>query len=279
MLSTLPRIAMFRLAALTLLPALIFALLPGALQAAAVKPDVRYVPTHEDAVHRMLEMADAGPGDRLVDLGSGDGRIVIQAVRDWGVDFATGIEIDPALVQKARSRAQAAGVADTTRFLEQDLFETDFSDASIVTMYLLESLNLKLRPVILDTLRPGTRVVSHVFGMGDWKPDAHVVARGMHAYMWVIPAQVAGQWRIETADGERFTVRFDQRYQKLEGSYRETGIDMGMSFARLKGTEIRFTAQGRHFLAEVDGNRMQGRAERGVVTSWRAERIEPEPAS
>lgn len=247
--------------------------------ALAAQPDVRYVPTHNDAVHRMLELAAAAPGDRLVDLGSGDGRIVIQAVRDWGVDFATGIEIDSALVQRAREAAEAAGVGERTRFVEQDLFLSDFSDATVVTMYLLESLNLRLKPHVLETLKPGTRIVSHVFGMGEWKPDHALTARGMHVYKWIVPARVAGDWRIETAEGESFTVRFDQRYQHVEGSYRQDGIDMSMGFAAVDGSRVRFSAHERHFVGEVEGDIMSGEAGPGTVPAWRAIRIAPGDAS
>lgn len=241
---------------------------------ALANADVPYLPTHHDAVHRMLEMADAGPGDRVFDLGSGDGRIVIQAVRDWDVAEATGIELDPALIQQAEQAARKAGVERRTRFLQADLFTSDFSDATIVTMYLLESLNLRLKPVLLDALKPGTRLVSHVFRMGDWAPDATVVARGIPSHLWIVPAKVDGLWHIEIENGQTFTVNLEQRFQDIDGSYVKDGIDMGLSFAALRGSEIRFSAHGMHFIGDVQGDTIHALPGRGTVPAWSAARLE-----
>lgn len=248
-------------------------LLPSIAATAEVKLDVPYIVTHSDTVHRMLEMAELRPDDVLVDLGSGDGRIVIQAALDWGIRDGLGVDIDPERVAEARAAAQAAGVDDRVRFIQGDLFELDFSNATVLTMYLLEALNLRLRPVILERLAPGTRVVSHVFGMGDWKPDQTVVSRGIPAHLWIVPAQIQGKWRIDYPDGRHEIVDFYQRYQEIEGSYLVEGNTHGMNFAELRGTQIRFSARERHFIGRIDGEHMSGVAGPGVVPQWRAERI------
>lgn len=237
------------------------------------KLDVVYVPTPHDAVHRMLEMADVKPDDRLIDLGSGDGRIVVQAARDWGVKDAMGVDIDPQRIAEANENARAAGVQDRVRFVEQDLFTLDFSNATVVTMYLLDSLNLKLRPVILDKLKPGTRVVSHVFSMGDWEPDQTIMVRGLNAFLWIVPTKVKGNWRIDMPDGSGITVSLVQDFQKIDGTYSVDGGNNGLSFAVLRGDEIRFSAAGHHFIGKVDGDVMTGVSGPGTVTGWRAKRI------
>jgi SAM-dependent methyltransferase len=150
-------------------------------------PDVVFVPTPPAVVHAMLEVARVTPQDLVVDLGSGDGRIVIAAAKDFGAR-AIGIEIDAELIEQARENARRAGVADRVQFLQQNLFEADISRATVVTLYLMPMLNLKLRPRLLRSLEPGTRVVSHAFDMGDWKPDTELAVEGRHVYFWVVPA-------------------------------------------------------------------------------------------
>src|SRR3546814_396088 len=137
----------------------------------------------------MLEMAAVKPDDVLYDLGSGDGRIVIAAIRDFGVERAVGIDIDPRRIDESNVNAMAAGVADRAEFKVADLFQTDFSDADVVTMYLLSRVNLKLRPRLLDELKPGTQLVSHQFTMDDWKPDAEATADGRSLYHWVVRSE------------------------------------------------------------------------------------------
>lgn len=153
-------------------------------------PDVIYVPTPPEVVEAMLKVADVKKGDVLYDLGSGDGRIVITAARDLGVR-GVGIDIDPKRIEEANENAQKEGVADRVKFLQQDLFESDFSDATVVTLYLLPSLNLKLRPKLMKELKPGTRIVSHSFDMGDWKPEKTLDVNGRMVYFWTIPANGA----------------------------------------------------------------------------------------
>ena len=150
-----------------------------------VAPDAPYVSTPAVVVQRMLDLAEVGPGDVLYDLGSGDGRIVIAAARRGA--RAVGVEIDPDLVLESRTRSQAAGVEDRVTFLCQDLFDTDFSEATIVTLYLLPGLNMKLRPKLLAELRPGARVVSNSFHMGDWAPERTARVGGARLVLWVVP--------------------------------------------------------------------------------------------
>lgn len=151
--------------------------------------DVPYKSTRRDVVALMLDMGEIGPGDTVIDLGTGDGRILIAAAKERGAK-GLGVDIDKVLVAQARDNARDAGVADRVRFEATDLFETDLRSADVVTMYLLPEVNLRLRPRLFDQLRPGTRVVSHAFDMGDWKPKAKRRAGGSTVYMWRIPEKL-----------------------------------------------------------------------------------------
>ena len=152
-------------------------------------PDVPYVPTPPKVVDAMLELAQVKKGEVVYDLGCGDGRIVIQAAKRHGAR-GVGIDIDPDRVDEARKKAKEAGVADRVKFTQQDLFETDFREANVVALYLLQSLNLKLRPLLLEQLKPGSRIVSHAFDMGSWEPDQTVHVDGYTAYLWIVPEKV-----------------------------------------------------------------------------------------
>lgn len=154
--------------------------------ASSREPDVMYVATPEAVVAGMLEMAQVGPEDVLYDLGSGDGRIPIAAAKAHGIR-AVGIDIDPERIAEARANAKAAGVQHLVTFRQADLFTSDFSEASVVTLYLLDTLNERLRPKLLAELKPGTRIVSHAFRMGDWKPEAQKMIDGNLIYLWTIP--------------------------------------------------------------------------------------------
>lgn len=156
------------------------------LAACGPRVDIHYVPTPEPVVAAMLEMAEVGEGDVLYDLGSGDGRIPIAAAKQFGVR-AVGIEIDPRLIEIARDNAKEAGVSHLVEFREADLFATDFSDADVVTLYLGDTLNLRLRPRLLDQLEPGARVVSHDFAMGDWPPEEQRTVANRPVYKWTVP--------------------------------------------------------------------------------------------
>jgi Methyltransferase domain len=157
-------------------------------------PDVVYVPTPQEVVDKMLEIAKVNKNDVLYDLGSGDGRIPITAAKKFGTQ-GTGIDIDPDRIREANENAKKAGVTDKVQFLQQDLFKTDFSKATVVTLYLLPELNVKLRPQLFKQLKPGTRVVSHAFDMGDWKPEQVVQVNGKTVYFWTIPEQVPANLR------------------------------------------------------------------------------------
>lgn len=159
------------------------------------KADVPYVPTANEVVEKMLEMAKVSSNDIVYDLGSGDGRIPIAAVKKYDAKKATGVEINPDLVNESRENAKKAGVSDKVEFIQQDLFKTNFSDATVVTLYLLPAINLKLRPKLLQELKPGTRIVSHAFDMGDWKPERveqvkDKSGRSYTLYQWTVPENV-----------------------------------------------------------------------------------------
>ncbi len=156
------------------------------------RPDVPFVPTPDEVVEKMLEVAKVGKNDVLYDLGSGDGRIPITAAKKYGTR-GVGIDIDPQRIKEANENAKQAGVTDKVKFVQQDLFTTDFSDATVVTLYLLPDINLRLRPKLLKDLKPGTRIVSHSFDMGDWKPKQTLSVNGRTVYYWVIPAKPSAQ--------------------------------------------------------------------------------------
>ncbi len=194
----------------------------------AAADEAPFVPSSTNVVDAMLSLAGVGSADYVVDLGSGDGRIPIAAARRFGAK-ALGIEYDPSLVAQSRARATQEGVASSVEFRQQDIFEADFSQASVVTMYLLPEVNLALRPRLLYELRPGTRVVSHDFDMGEWQPERSVTVpvpdktvgtkKESTIYLWVVPARLAGYWRgtLASPQGEeRALVEFRQEFQKVQ---------------------------------------------------------------
>ncbi|WP_114749404.1 SAM-dependent methyltransferase [Pleomorphovibrio marinus] len=148
--------------------------------------DVQYVPTRQEVVEAMLDLANVTESDIVYDLGCGDGRIVIAAARKYGAQ-GTGIDIDPKRIEESNANATQAGVTDKVKFVEANLFESDISEATVVTLYLLGSLNQRLRPILMEQLKPGTRIVSHAFDMGDWKPEKQIEVDGARVYMWTIP--------------------------------------------------------------------------------------------
>ncbi len=233
--------------------------------------DVIWVPTPEELIAAMLTMAQVTPNDYVVDLGSGDGRIVIAAAKRGA--RAMGVEFNPDMVALSRENAQKAGVADKATFTNGDIFETDFSQATVVTMYLLPDLNMRLRPKILD-MKPGTRVVSHAFTMGDWEADQTQSAEGRTAYFWVVPAKVEGAWNW--TNGE-LTLR--QAYQKIDGNLRLNGKDMPINSAKLEGDHISFAVDDgqpalRLYSGRVNGNTIQGTVKIGAgpEVKWTAMR-------
>jgi SAM-dependent methyltransferase len=216
-----------------------------ALGQEAPKLDVPYVPTPEPVVAKMLEMADVKAGDVVYDLGCGDGRIVIAAVRDRGAARGVGVDIDPQRIAESNENAKQAGVSDRVKFVTEDLFKMDFSEADVVAMYLLSSINERLRPTILE-LRPGTRIVSHAFRMGDWEPDAQAqVAEsgGQNVYFWIVPAKVQGTWKWEaqTPQGKKpVELSLSQKYQIISGTAKVGDVEYALTNAKLKGDQITF---------------------------------------
>jgi SAM-dependent methyltransferase len=244
-------------------------------QAQSRRPDVVYVPTPHHVVDEMLRLAGVTKDDVLYDLGSGDGRLVIAAAKHYGAR-AVGVDIDPQRIEESRANARRDGVAGHVTFLQQDLFETDISEATVVTLYLLSKLNLQLRPKLLSDLRPGTRVVSHAFAMEDWRPDQELQVPGSpsahNVYYWVIPADVAGVWRwsMPAPTGEqRYTLRLQQRFQKVDGTLSTGGEEAPIADVTLVGERLSFSAAtagpGREakmsFDGRVSGDTMQGRVE------------------
>jgi hypothetical protein len=231
--------------------------------------DVVWVPTPQGLVDRMLAMGEVTDRDYVVDLGSGDGRTVI-SVAKLGAR-AHGIEYNPDMVALSKKNAEEAGVAERATFTQADIFESDFSDASVVTLFLLPSLNVRLRPTLLD-MKPGTRVVSNSFNMGDWEPDDQVDAGGdceyyCRAFKWVIPAKVAGEWSV--GDGE---LNLTQTYQMLSGTFSENGTTHTISDAKMDGSGISFTAAGKRYTGSVEGDTIIGAIDNGP--SWTATRSE-----
>lgn len=216
--------------------------------------DVIWVPTPQSLVDKMLDMAELTAEDKLVDLGSGDGRTVITAAKRGAT--ARGIEYNPDMVALSRSAARREGVSDRAVFEQADIFESDFSDATVVTLFLLPNLNLRLKPILLD-MAPGTRVVSNSFTMGDWDPDETAEAQGCSsyciAYKWIVPAQVEGSWK--TPDG---ALTLTQKYQKVQGSLRKGNDEVAITDGRLEGAKIRFKAGSDEYSAQVSGNQMRG---------------------
>ncbi|MCC7346470.1 MAG: class I SAM-dependent methyltransferase [Variibacter sp.] len=228
--------------------------------------DVVYVPTPRETVDRMLQVTEVGPSDFVVDLGSGDGRIAIAAGRLGA--RALGVDLDPARVREAELNAQRAGVADRVTFRQQNLFETDLTQATVLTMYLLPSINLKLRPKILG-LRPGTRVVSHDFTMGDWKADL-IETNNWRIFFWVVPARIAGRWQLHHA-GRTIELTIEQTFQEFRGLARDSAA--ALRNTRLRGSAIEFTldidGRATTFRGTVADKRMQGRSSSG---DWLATR-------
>jgi SAM-dependent methyltransferase len=180
----------------------------------AQKLDVAYVPTPDFVVERMLDMANVGPGDYVIDPGCGDGRIVIAAAKRGA--FGHGVDLNPQRIKEARENAEKAGVANKVVFQVENIFDTDFSRANVIAMYLFPDINIKLRPAFLDKLEPGSRIVSHDFGMDEWKPDQQHGRMEDHAvYLWIVPAKVGGNWKWNVA-GEEFKMSSVQEFQKLE---------------------------------------------------------------
>lgn len=272
------------------------------------RPEVPFVPTPEEVVAEMLKMANVGKDDVLYDLGCGDGRIVITAAKELGCR-GVGIDIDPVRIQESRVNAENAGVTDKVEFLRMDLFDADISQATVVTLYLLSKVNLRLRPKLLRDLKPGTRVVSHDFSMGAWKPESSTIIQeevdyvpfqdspvvndywDKHTvYYWIIPANVTGEWKwsLPALSGSTtYTLEIDQEFQELRGKARvgSSQIPFYPKDGKIEGDKLEFTLESKvkghaarlHFEGVIEGHTMKGivriEGEPDFVEKWQAERV------
>jgi SAM-dependent methyltransferase len=217
--------------------------------------DVPFVPTPPEVVDEMLRLVGLKAGDVLYDLGCGDGRIVIAAAKRYGVK-ALGIDIDPVRIKESDENAAQAGLGGKVRFIQQDLFEADFRDATVVTMYLLTSVNLRLRPKLLAELKPGTRLVSHSFDMGEWKPDKTSLVETSYGdqrdvHFWIVPANVGGRWQWDLPDGSRtrrFAIQAVQEFQSVSASGTEGTWLVAVNDVVLAGDKLAFRLE-----TEADG--------------------------
>ncbi len=245
--------------------------------------DVPYVPTPSKVVDRMLEMADVQPSDYVIDLGSGDGRIVIAAAQRGATGH--GIDIDPERIAEARENAAQKGVDNRIMFMEANIFDTDFSKASVITMYLLPTVNKKLRPELLDKLEPGTKIVSHSFDMGNWQPDKQEnveiegKTRTHNIFYWVIPAKVDGRWQWD-ANGTTFTMNIRQEFQNIDVSLSDgNGQSYNIQKANLQGRRMNIRAtngnQNYIFSGRVENDQITGimqihNGQDKIFSSWSA---------
>ena len=229
--------------------------------------DVIWVPTPQALVDRMLDMGKVTAKDYVIDLGSGDGRTVITAAKRGAK--ALGIEYNPDMVELSKRNAAKEGVSDKASFVKADLFESDFSQATVITMFLLPDINLRLRPKILD-LKPGTRIVSNSFTMGEWKADQTVTAADgcmsyCTAYLWIVPAKVAGTWHLPQGE-----LTLKQEFQMISGTLKTSGNATAISNGKLNGDQISFSAGAAEYTGRVSGNAMEGAIKSGGT--WKATR-------
>lgn len=216
--------------------------------------DVIYVPTPQEVVDRMLELAKVGPGDYMIDFGCGDGRMVVTAAKRGARGY--GVDINPQRIKEANENAAKAGVTDKVEFKIANLFEEDLSKADVMAMYLLTDINLRLRPKILDTMKPGTRIVSHAFDMGDWKPEVHENVNGRNVYFWIVPAKVGGKWQVDGA--QKMTLDLDQKYQFFTGKAEIGGKTVDITDGKLTGANITFKVDGKTYTGKVSGSSITG---------------------
>ncbi len=274
---------------------MVVALFVSALPAAAQQKEPErtggpFVPTPQVVVDEMLRMGSVGPKDFVIDLGSGDGVIVLTAVSNFKAS-GYGVDIDPVLVQYANGEAKRLGIADRASFRVQDVFKADLSRASVITLYLLPSMMLNLRHKLLTEARPGTRVVSHDYTFDDWRPDEQIVLdvpekekiNGIPKAtisLWVVPARVQGKWQVEIDSGERYALAFKQQYQSLSGNAEVGSKPVKITTASLRGQEIGFTmmegATRRTFKGTATGEGMQGTVSfgGGQTARWTAKRAD-----
>lgn len=254
--------------------------------------DVPYVPTPWNVVEAMLKMAAVGPNDYLVDLGSGDGRIVITAAKRIGAR-GFGVDLDDNLVRTARRSAEREGVKERAAFYARNLFDTDIGQATVISMYLLHSVNLRLRPSLFK-LKPGTRIVSHDFDMGNWAPDEKLTLAvpdkaygppSSEIFLWVVPADASGRWRWQLPEGGtnlEYDASFEQTFQMLAGTGQAAGARALVREARVRGEQVTFALmveragrmQRQEFSGRIGGETMEGSVViDGVTLPWRATRV------
>lgn len=253
-------------------------------------PDILFVPTPQGVVESMLEMAGVNESDVVYDLGCGDGRFVITAAKKFGAR-GVGVDIDPDRIKESVRNAARQGVLNRVGFIEEDLYETDIRQATVITLYLLSELNLKLRPKLLSELRPGSRVISYTFNMGDWKPDKEGDDGGDIFYYWVIPAQVAGTWQWSlgaTEAKQQFQLELAQKFQEMNGRVLIEGKEANFLEPKLEGDRVRFEVtsqfQGQsvsmRFNGRVSGDTIAGHVDiqggslKGTH-AWNATRLRP----
>jgi SAM-dependent methyltransferase len=246
-----------------------------------------YVPTPQITVDEMLRLAEVNDRDFVIDLGSGDGRLVITAAKKFGAR-GLGMDIDENLVMESEENARQAGVSERVKFVRQDFFKADISQATVITMYLLPSVNMQLRPALL-ALKPGTRIVSHDFDLGDWPPDRKTTVR-KNTFLWIVPAQVAGRWQMKLplAPIERLLeLDLTQRYQEISGRARLNGVPTQVWELALTGDRLSFVVvdttdreneASLYFTGRVVGDVIEGEMTRGVgaqrsTIRWRAARV------
>jgi len=248
-----------------------------------------FVPTSLDIARRMLELAKTGKDDVVFDLGCGDGRIIIMAAQQFGT-YGIGVDLNPQRIKESKENAAKAGVENLVQFLEQDLFQTDIHDATVVSLYLLRSVNLKLRPKLLRELKPGSRIVSHDFGMAEWQPDKSselTVDNNTHnVYFWVVPANVTGTWEWTMPAGKKeihYTLQMDQLFQSINGTVTAGKSKMAIKDAKLNGDRLQFVIEQKVkrqpetllFEGRVSGNSIEGTMKSKVKSSnetWKAKR-------
>jgi precorrin-6B methylase 2 len=236
--------------------------------------DVVWIPTAQEVVGRMLDLAKITPRDYVIDLGSGDGRLVIAAAKRGA--RALGVEYNPDLVALSKQRAGEEGVADRAEFVWGDLFETDLSQATVITLFLMPQVNLKLRPRILN-LKPGTRIVANTFGMGEWKEDQAFIVQdaqkcSLHcaALLWIVPAKIEGSWTSQEG-----TLTLTQRFQMVSGTVRSGSGTWPIRDGRLIGDQISFSAGNAKYTGTVRGTAIEGTSvSGGSTTEWRVTRID-----
>ena len=236
----------------------------GAALAQQDRPlDVPYVPTPQAVVDRMLELGEVSSSTYVIDLGSGDGRIPVTAARKYGAR-AMGVDLNPKRIEEALQNAKDNGVTDKVEFKNQNLFDTPIGDADVLTMYLLPRVNVQLRPRILSELEPGSRVVSHAFDMDEWEPDQQDTVDGKTVYLWIVPAQVEGTWKLQ--GDSPVTLNLAQQFQKVTGTASVNGKEVPLTDVSLRGKQLQFNIEGKTYKGVVDGTSLSA-ADGG---NWRA---------